>query len=182
MIQDLNTSNQIFISGSADSEAEFSHSFGSEVFNIFYVNIPRLSKICDRLPVIASERILRKEEIKPGDKVAVKGQIRTHNTSYDGRTHLIISVFAKEIFKNPEEESQNPNSVILNGYICKPPFYRETPLKRQITDVLLAVNRPFGRSDYIPLITWGRTAAEAKYLTVGTYIHIEGRLQSRVYQ
>lgn len=119
------------------------------------------------------------------DKVAVRGQIRTHNTSYDGRTHLIISVFAKEVFMPNEEEDgeeKNPNSVILNGFVCKPPFYRETPLKRRITDILLAVNRPFGRSDYIPLITWGQTAEEAKNLLVGDCIHIEGRLQSRIYQ
>ncbi len=180
--KDLNDSNRIYISGEVDGGAEYSHSFGNEIFNIFYVNIPRLSKTCDRLPVIASERVIGREDIKAGDKIAVKGQIRTHNTSYDGRTHLIISVFAKEIYLGGNEENKNPNTVVLNGYVCKPPFYRETPLKRQITDVLLAVNRPFGRSDYIPLITWGRTALEAGNLTVGSYIHIEGRMQSRIYQ
>ncbi|MCD8215551.1 MAG: single-stranded DNA-binding protein [Clostridiales bacterium] len=183
MVQDLTSSNQIYISGRIDTEPEFSHSFGSETFNIFYLTIPRLSKTCDRLPVIVSERILDREAVKTGDRAAVKGQIRTHNTSYDGRTHLIISVFAKEVYEpKTEDEDKNPNFVVLNGFICKPPFYRETPLKRQITDILLAVNRPFGRSDYIPLIAWGRTAEDAKNLSVGDRIRIEGRMQSRIYQ
>lgn len=183
LFQDVRTTNRIYISGAIDSEFIFSHKVYGEGFYSFFVKVPRLSEAYDRLPVTISERLIDNEKMKVGEEIWIRGQIRSYNTYSGSRNHLILSVFAKETgTKDTEEKNENPNNVSLNGFICKKPVYRTTPLGREISDVLLAVNRAYGKSDYIPLIAWGRNALFSKNAEIGDNIKIEGRMQSRTYQ
>ena len=160
---------------------EFSHEiFGEKFFNA-KIKINRLSESYDILPLTVSERLLQDIDIKSNNKVNVIGQLRSYNKNIDNRNRLVLTVFVREI-KQVEDENKDPNSIFLDGYICKEPIYRKTPLGREITDLLVAINRPYNKSDYIPSIVWGRNAKFAKTLKVGDRIQMWGRVQSREYE
>lgn len=176
-----NITNSITVSGKILTDFVLSHEVYGEKFYSFYIENRRLSDAVDILPVIISERLLIDECYAVGDNVLIEGQIRSHN-NFDGiKTHLKLSIFVKSI--SPTEEMCNPvNRIMLDGFICKKPVYRTTPFGREIADILLAVNRAYGKSDYIPAICWGRNAKFASNLEVGTNISLSGRMQSRDYQ
>jgi len=178
----INTENNIVnIRGELDSELKFSHEiFGEKFYNID-IKIDRLSDSFDILPITISERLLQDIDIEKQNIVNVTGQLRSYNKSIDNKNRLILTVFVREITL-AEEDNKDPNSIFLDGYICKNPVYRQTPLGREITDLLVAINRPYNKSDYIPTIVWGRNAKFAKNLNVGDRIQLWGRVQSRGYE
>lgn len=146
------------------------------------VKVPRLSESSDIIPLMVSERLIDVEEDYKGLNITVQGQFRSYNRHEERKNRLVLSVFAREIeFVDETPESSKTNQIYLDGYICKEPIYRKTPLGREIADLLLAVNRPYGKSDYIPCICWGRNARFANNFTVGTRCEIWGRIQSREY-
>ncbi len=172
--------NKVFISGEIISEAEFSHEVYGEGFYEMSVLVKRLSGQGDILPVTVSERLIADKDLKIGVTINAFGQFRSYNKLVDGKSKLMLTVFVRELLDGPVVK--NPNSIVLSGYICKPPVYRTTPFNREIADVLIAVNRSYNKSDYIPCIAWGRNARFAKNLAVGEKIAISGRIQSREYQ
>lgn len=176
--------NSAIVIGRISEEPVYSHKIYEEKFYILSLEVPRLSDVYDNVKVTVSERLMTNDiEFNIGQCLYVKGQFRSYNNTSDIGNKLILTVFAKEI-EQAEEEAlySNPNYVRLNGYICKPPVYRKTPLGREIADILLAVNRSYNKSDYIPCIAWGRNAKYVQELNVGTNIKISGRIQSRTYQ
>ncbi|MCI8572653.1 MAG: single-stranded DNA-binding protein [Lachnospiraceae bacterium] len=174
--------NQVVIMGEIVSDFVFSHEIFGEGFYIVDVNVPRLSDSSDIIPLMVSERLLNVEEDYKGMSIMVQGQFRSYNRHEERKNRLVLSVFAREIeFVDETPESSKTNQIYLDGYICKEPVYRKTPLGREIADLLLAVNRPYGKSDYIPCICWGRNARFASNFTVGTRCEIWGRIQSREY-
>ena len=172
--------NKVFISGEIISEAEFSHEVYGEGFYEMYVLVKRLSGQGDVLPVTVSERLIADKDLKVGVNINAFGQFRSYNKLVDGKSKLMLTVFVRELLDEPV--IKNPNSIVLSGYICKPPVYRTTPFNREIADILVAVNRSYNKSDYIPCIAWGRNARFAKNLAVGEKIALSGRIQSREYQ
>jgi primosomal replication protein N len=176
------STNSITISGTISTAFEFSHEVYGECFYSFYIDNKRLSNTSDVLPVIISERLLTTDTYSVGDRVTIIGQIRSYNNSDGVKTHLVLSIFVKSIYRLDDDTSDITNSVTLDGYICKKPIYRTTPFGREIADILLAVNRAYGKSDYIPAICWGRNAKFTSGLDVGCNIIISGRMQSRNYQ
>ena len=170
--------NHIDLIGSLASAPQFSHDNHGRRFFSFFLEVERLSGTIDRLPVLASEQLLRTTAAQEGDALHVTGQIRSFNSRTPGRHRLIISVLAEQMSVCGEPHD---NLAALTGVICKEPVYRRTPLGREICDVMLAVNRPYRRADYIPCILWGRTAQEAAAFPVGTTLTLTGRLQSRDY-
>ncbi len=175
--------NQVTIAGEVVSNFEFSHDVFGEGFYIIEVLVGRLSSSFDRIPLMVSDRLIDVKENYIGRYVQVSGQFRSYNRHEEYKNRLVLSVFVREIevLKGPEN-IVNPNSIFLDGYICKLPVYRKTPLGREIADLLLAVNRPYGKSDYIPCICWGRNARFAEGFKVGGHLQIWGRIQSREYQ
>ena len=174
-----NQNNKIEISGIVSSESRFSHKIYGEGFYNFDISVERLSGSADMIPVTISERLFNKDELTVGKEIKIDGQIRSYNSSSESRNRLVISVFAREIYYG---EGSNKNAVQLNGFICRKPVYRTTPMGREIADILIAVNRAYNKSDYIPCIIWGRNARYAGKLEVGDNIKITGRIQSRKYQ
>lgn len=183
--------NHLILMGKVTSEKRFSHEIYGESFYIFDIEVPRLSDTSDIIPVTISERLIQDEKMSIGSKVLIRGQFRSYNSYENEKNKLILTVFAKDIFYEEEieeqtqtEESKEPtsNEVILTGYICKKPIYRQTPFGREIADLLLAVNRAYNKSDYIPAIAWGRTARFCQNLEVGTEVKVTGRVQSRSYE
>lgn len=173
--------NTATVSGLVWSEPVFSHHVLEEDFYTFFIYTERLSETADRIPVTVSSRLLVGTSIRPGDKVEVCGQFRSYNAiTENGSSHLVLTLFAKELRLDPPL-SENPNYIYLNGFICRPPVFRRTPFGREITDILLAVNRAFNKSDYIPTIIWGKNARATADLPVGTHMALEGRIQSRDY-
>ena len=172
--------NKVFISGEILTEAEFSHEVYGEGFYEMNVLVKRLSGQGDILPVTISERLISDKDLKVGVTINALGQFRSYNKLVDGKSKLMLTVFVRELLD--ETPIKNPNSIVLTGYICKPPIYRTTPFNREIADILIAVNRSYNKSDYIPCIAWGRNARFAKNLAVGERIAISGRIQSREYQ
>lgn len=170
--------NKIELIGVFESEFTFSHEAFGERFYIADFKIERISDNVDIVPVMIPDRLIDVKDNLIGKVMKVSGQLRSYNKHEDGKSKLLISVFANNI---EESEKYDNNKIFLDGYICKLPFYRKTPLGREITDVLLAVNRPYGKSDYIPCIAWGRNARYASCLDVGCRIMIYGRIQSRGY-
>ena len=170
--------NHIDLIGSLASAPQFSHDNHGRRFFSFFLEVERLSGTIDRLPVLASEQLLRTTAAQEGDTLHITGQIRSFNSRTPGRHRLIISVLAEQMSVCGEPHD---NLAVLTGVICKEPVYRRTPLGREICDVMLAVNRPYRRADYIPCILWGRTAQEAAAFPVGTTLTLTGRLQSRDY-
>jgi len=177
-----NTNNHATVIGVIDSDFVLNHEIYAEKFYTFSLNIPRLSGANDSIRIMISERLIMDGDYKKGDKVEVSGQFRSYNSYENGSNKLILTVFAKDICRYDEDENKNPNMLYLNGYICKEPVYRTTPFGREITDILLAVNRSYNKSDYIPIIAWGRNARFAKNLQIGDNVKLWGRIQSRNYQ
>lgn len=183
--------NHLVLMGKVTSEKRFSHEIYGESFYIFDMEVPRLSDAQDIIPVTISERLIPEGTLEIGKKVLIKGQFRSYNSFENEKNKLILTVFAKDIFfedeienevNNEENKEVVSNEVILTGYICKKPIYRQTPFGREIADLLLAVNRAYNKSDYIPAIAWGRTARFCQNLEVGTEVRITGRVQSRTYE
>ena len=170
--------NAVNLCGTLAGRPVFSHNSKNEEFYTFPLEIVRLSGNADIINIIADKRLLEASEISDGDFVEVSGEIRSYNNKSGEGRKLIISVLAKRISVTHGEDE---NSVILQGALCKPPVLRRTPMGRQICDMMLAVNRRYGKSDYIPCIAWGQIAVAASELNVGDRIRLEGRLQSRKY-
>ena len=179
--------NSIILTGTVVKEPEYSHEVFGEGYYIFMLKCSRTSGNKDTLPVMISDRLVDIREIKVGQVVTVLGQIRSFNRHVDDvKSKLILSVFARELEILAQDATELPfeeniNTVMLDAYICKLPIYRCTPKGREIADILVAVNRPYGKSDYIPCIAWGRNARFAGGLEVGERIQIQGRFQSREY-
>ena len=182
---DTKENNKVKIAGMVVSDFEFSHEVYGEGFYTVFVEVRRLSESTDTIPVTVSERVLDINQNYTGQYVTVTGQFRSYNRGEKDsqRRRLILSVFAQEIEVSEEmpEDYYDVNSVELDGFICKEVKYRKTPLGREISDILLAVNRPYGKSDYIPCICWGRNAKYAEALETGTRMKVYGRIQSRKY-
>ncbi len=186
--------NYLTLVGKVTGEKKFSHEIYGERFYVFNLNILRLSGVADIIPITISERLINDETLKEGQKLLVKGQFRSYNSYENEKNRLILTVFAKDVKIITEEEQQDEeenemtkkdvitNEVVLIGYICKKPIYRQTPFGREIADILLAVNRAYNKSDYIPCIAWGRNARFCQNLEVGTQIKLVGRVQSRTYE
>ncbi len=180
--------NHLILVGKVTSEKRFSHEIYGEKFYIFDLSVPRLSGNADIIPVTISERLLTERDVTIGSKLEVDGQFRSYNSYEQERSRLILTVFAKDIkFLADDEEIEVSrdtvsNEVTLDGYICKKPIYRKTPFGREISDILLAVNRAYNKSDYIPCIAWGRTARFCENIPIGTEVRVIGRVQSRGYE
>ena len=180
----MNTeNNKVTISGMVASEPEFSHEVYEEMFYTFLLDTPRLSDTKDVIKITISEKFLVGDGIKIGDAVKIDGQFRSYNNFSNVGNRLILTVFVKDIEKlDKAEPIENSNFIYLDGYICKQPVYRTTPFGREIADILLAVNRSYNKSDYIPCIAWGRNAKYAETLNIGDNVVVKGRIQSREYQ
>ncbi len=177
----IDTNNLVQLEGKVLSGLMLSHEIYGEQFFKFELLVPRLSESADTIIVTASERLLNEMNISPGNMVQVEGQYRSYN-NYSGQgSKLVLTVFAKNLYPMTADFA-SPNFVYLNGFVCKAPTYRTTPFGREIADILLAVNRQYGKSDYIPCIAWGRNAKFCATLEVGTNLKIWGRIQSRVYK
>ena len=174
--------NQVTIMGKVATEFSFSHEVFGEGFYMVEVEVKRLSNSEDRIPLMISERLIDVTQDYTGEYIMVHGQFRSYNRHEEQKNRLVLSVFVREIsFMEEEPDGTKTNSIWLDGYICKEPIYRKTPLGREIADLLLAVNRPYGKSDYIPCICWGRNARYASTFKVGERCSIWGRIQSREY-
>ena len=186
--------NYLTLVGKVTGEKKFSHEIYGESFYVFNLIIPRLSGNSDIIPITVSERLIKDDTLEEGKKLLVKGQFRSYNSYENEKNRLILTVFAKDIIELEEKDNENEeenemvrkdtitNEVVLVGYICKKPIYRQTPFGREISDLLLAVNRAYNKSDYIPCIAWGRNARFCQNLEVGSQVKIVGRVQSRSYE
>lgn len=175
--------NRVTICGQVISEFKFSHEIFGEGFYIVEVMVKRLSNSCDRIPLMISERLIDVTQDYTGEYIMASGQFRSYNRHEEQKDRLILSVFVREIsFMEEEPDASKANSILLDGYICKEPIYRKTPLGREIADILLAVNRPYRKSDYIPCICWGRNARYISEFGIGEHVQISGRIQSREYK
>ena len=180
--------NSVILIGKVANEKKFSHEIYGEKFYSFDLSVPRLSGNADLIPVTISERLFKEDELVIDKKMKVEGQFRSYNSFEGEKNRLILTVFAKDVnFLADDEEivvSKDfiSNEITLVGYICKPPIYRQTPFGREISDMLLAVNRAYNKSDYIPCIAWGRNARFCSKMEVGTEIKVTGRIQSRSYE
>ncbi len=172
--------NKVYLMGEIVSEAVFSHEVYGEGFYELFVKVMRLSGQADIIPVTISERLIQGNDLKVGSEICALGQFRSYNKLENGKSRLMLTVFVREIVAEPP--TKNPNSIVLSGYICKPPVYRTTPFNREIADLLIAVNRAYNKSDYIPCIAWGRNARFVQNLKVGDRVALSGRIQSREYQ
>ena len=174
--------NQVTIMGKVATEFSFSHEVFGEGFYMVEVEVKRLSNSEDRIPLMISERLIDVTQDYTGEYIMVHGQFRSYNRHEEQKNRLVLSVFVREIsFMEEEPDGTKTNSIWLDGYICKEPIYRKTPLGREIADLVLAVNRPYGKSDYIPCICWGRNARYASGFEVGEHVQLLGRIQSREY-
>ncbi|MGL5085686.1 MAG: single-stranded DNA-binding protein [Clostridium sp.] len=180
-MDNLMLNNKIYLEGTVISGLDFSHEMYGEGFYTFSIEVTRLSDSVDVLNITVSERLIANLDLTIGNDIIVEGQLRSYNKFVDGSNKLILTVFARNI-EPCIERSKNPNEIFLDGYICKEPVYRTTPFGREIADVLLAVNRAYNKSDYIPTIAWGRNSRFCQNLEVGDNIRVWGRLQSREYQ
>lgn len=174
--------NQVIIAGEIVSGFTFSHEVYGEGFYLVDVAVRRMSNCVDYIPVMVSERLMDVTQNYEGEYICVAGQFRSYNRNEENKKRLVLSVFAREIeFIQKPENGVKSNQIFLDGYICKEPIYRKTPLGREIADLLIAVNRSYGKSDYIPSICWGRNARFADGFAVGSHVQIWGRVQSREY-
>ena len=174
--------NQVSIVGEIISDFQYSHEVYGEGFYMVEVAVSRLSNFSDYIPLMISERLIDTSQSYIGQKVYVTGQFRSYNRHEELKNRLVLSVFVREIeFIEEETEEMKSNQILLDGYICKDPIYRKTPLGREIADLLVAVNRSYGKSDYIPCICWGRNARFAARFEVGVHVQIWGRIQSMEY-
>lgn len=183
MLDKIFVNNQVTIAGEIVSDFQYSHEVYGEHFYMLEIAVCRLSNSYDIIPLMISERLIDVHKSYLGRYIEAEGQFRSYNRHEENHNRLVLSVFIREYeLKEPEDEGQNPNKIFLDGYVCKPPVYRKTPLGREIADLLLAVNRPYGKSDYIPCICWGRNARYAESFPVGAHVQLYGRIQSREYQ
>lgn len=186
MTDKIMDSNAVRLVGKIASEKTFSHEMYGEGFYIIELEVPRLSDSVDLLPITVSERIIVDMDLFIGEYVIVEGQLRSYNRYIENSNRLVLTIFAKDVYVPDEEELmevlRKPNEIYLDGYICKKPIYRTTPFGREITDILVAVNRAYNKSDYIPCIAWGRNARFCEKMLVGDHIKLWGRIQSREYQ
>jgi len=181
MMEHVMENNKVVVAGRVNTPLVYSHEMFGENFYQFDLAVPRLSSYIDLLPVTISERLMGGVNLAPGTEIVIEGQLRSYNKFINGSNRLVLTVFTRETYlKN--QDIKNPNQIFLNGFVCKEPVYRTTPFNREITDILLAVNRAYGKSDYIPTIAWGRNARFSQHLRVGDNIKVWGRIQSRVYQ
>ena len=184
--------NYLTLVGRVTGEKKFSHEIYGEKFYTFNLSIPRLSGNADIIPITISERLISENTLTEGKKLLIKGQFRSYNSYQNEKNRLILTVFAKDIqeIEEPAEQEESDivkkeettNEVVLIGFVCKKPIYRQTPFGREIADLLLAVNRAYNKSDYIPTIVWGRNARFCQNLEVGAQVKIVGRVQSRQYE
>ena len=182
MVDKVIENNQVIIMGEIVDDFTYSHEIFGEAFYMVNIRVERLSDSEDLIPVMVSERLLDVTKDYKGLKIEVVGQFRSYNRHEEKKNKLVLSVFAREIdFVDEMPENSKTNQIFLDGFICKPPIYRRTPLGREIADILLAVNRPYGKSDYIPCICWGRNARFAGTFQVGSRCLLWGRIQSREY-
>lgn len=180
-MNELLLNNQVAVLGEINSGFTFSHDLYGERFYTFQLAVERTSHGIDYIPVLVSERDIDVKKDYIGKTVMVKGQFRSFNNHEDSKkSRLILSVFVMEL-QFIEEVEAHQNDIFLDGFVCKAPTYRKTPLGREITDLVMAVNRPYGKSDYIPCICWGRNARFASTFEVGEHVQISGRIQSRNY-
>lgn len=183
MVTNYSQNNYIMLVGKITSEKKFSHEIYGESFFNFDLEIPRLSGISDIIPITISERLIANFDLSIGKQVVIEGQFRSYNAYEDSRSRLVLTVFVKEIREKGEDEDiKIPNEVHLVGHICRKPIYRKTPFGREIADILVAVNRAYNKSDYIPCITWGRNARFCEDMPIGTELKLVGRVQSRPYE
>lgn len=174
--------NQVTIMGEVASQFRFSHEVFGEGFYMVDVLVKRLSNSDDRIPLMISERLIDVTQDYTGEYIMASGQFRSYNRHDEQKNRLVLSVFVREVsFVEEELDGAKTNNILLDGFICKAPIYRKTPLGREIADLLLAVNRPYGKSDYIPCICWGRNARYASGFEVGEHVQVLGRIQSREY-
>lgn len=182
MTDKLFENNQVTMMGEIVSAFQFSHEVFGEGFYMVELAVSRLSNYSDYIPLMVSERLIDTEQDYTGQFIRISGQFRSYNRHEEKKNRLVLSVFVRELeFAEEEPESSRTNQIFLEGYICKMPVYRKTPLGREIADLLVAVNRPYGKSDYIPCICWGRNARYASGFEVGAHIQLWGRIQSREY-
>ena len=183
MVTNYSQNNYIMLVGKVTSAKKFSHEIYGESFFNFDLEIPRLSGISDIIPITISERLIANFDLSIGKQVVIEGQFRSYNAYEDSRSRLVLTVFVKEIREKGEDEDiKIPNEVHLVGHICRKPIYRKTPFGREIADILVAVNRAYNKSDYIPCITWGRNARFCEDMPIGTELKLVGRVQSRPYE
>lgn len=182
MTEKILKNNQAVVAGEIISDFEFSHEVFGEGFYFVKLKVSRLSHSSDIIPLLVSERLIDVSQSHIGQFLEARGQFRSYNKHENNRNHLVLSLFVRELELIDSVENRKPNMIFLDGYICKEPVYRTTPLGREIADVLLAVNRAYGKSDYIPCICWGRNARYADGFSVGEHVQLEGRIQSREYQ
>lgn len=180
MNYNLMKNNKVFIAGEVVSDPKITHEVYNEGFYEFNLKVSRLSDAYDIIPVTISERLMTVNEIAIGSKISGNGQFRSYNKLEDGKSKLILTVFLREILQY--EDCDNPNLIEITGYVCKEPVFRTTPFNREISDVLLAVNRSYNKSDYLPCIAWGRNARYVKNFNIGDKVVVSGRIQSREYQ
>ncbi|MGN0370858.1 MAG: single-stranded DNA-binding protein [Butyrivibrio sp.] len=182
MVDKVIENNRVTIIGEVVSEFKFSHEVYGEGFYTVDISVSRLSNSVDIIPLMVSERLIDVTEDLRGMMVEASGQFRSYNRHEENKNRLVLSIFVREMeFLNDYDDEISTNQIFLDGYICKPPVYRKTPLGREIADILIAVNRPYGKSDYIPCIAWGRNARFAAGFEVGGHIQVYGRIQSREY-
>ena len=171
--------NKLQLTGVIACEPVYTHEVFGEGFYETMITVPRLSDQTDTIPLTISDRLISQNDIKVGDKVSVVGQFRSYNKVEGEKSRLLLTAFVRDVVD--ECEIENPNQIDICGYVCKQPVYRTTPFKREICDVLLAVNRAYNKSDYIPCILWGRNARFMQTLPVGSKVRVSGRIQSRKY-
>ena len=182
MADKLFENNQVTMIGEIVSEFEFSHEVYGEGFYLVDISVSRLSDSVDYIPLMVSERLVDVTQSYIGETISVSGQFRSYNRHEEKKNRLILSVFVRELeFVDEIEDDIKSNQIYLDGSICKEPIYRKTPLGREIADLLVAVNRSYGKSDYIPCICWGRNARYASSFEVGSHVEVYGRIQSREY-
>ena len=179
MSYDQLENNKVYLSGVVAESPSFSHEVMGEGFYDLTLDVPRLSGQSDKVPLTISERLIGDASLGAGEKIGVYGQLRSYNKVVGERSKLVLKVFVRELGIG---DDQNPNYIEIEGYVCKPTVYRTTPFGREICDVLLAVNRAYNKSDYIPCIAWGRNARYAQSFEVGEKVLVSGRIQSREYQ
>ena len=179
MNNEAKTNNKVYLSGTIESEPVFSHELYGEGFYEFTLRVPRLSEQSDVIPITISERLLGEKNLVKGTKISFYGLFRSFNKLVGEKSKLMLTVFVRDFLD--EDEEANPNVTELTGYVCKQPMYRTTPFNREICDLLIAVNRAYDKSDYIPCIAWGRNARFVKEMAVGQKLSLSGRIQSREY-
>ena len=182
MSEKILENNRVSVVGEVASEFTFSHEVFGEGFYLTTILVNRLSDQIDEIPLLVSDRLMDVNRDSRGGIIDATGQFRSFNRHEGNRNRLVLSVFAREInFPEDYSDSTKTNQIYLDGFLCKAPIYRKTPLGREIADLLIAVNRPYGKSDYIPCIAWGRNARYASSFEVGSRIRVWGRVQSREY-